>query len=151
LYGCFAGTITFLSVTAAWVFFRASSLDSALTMLRSMAGLNGIDLPRATVRLLSGQESEWLRFDGAFASGILNYHCLPWIGLVGLIVWAMPNTLSWLGYSDCPESIFQSNNHKPLKSRSLGFWKVVLAGSLFFLGLKPLFDDRSTEFLYFNF
>lgn len=35
-------TITFLSVVVAWVFFRAASIDSALYMLETMFGLNGV-------------------------------------------------------------------------------------------------------------
>lgn len=39
-----AWSATFLFVNAAWVFFRAKSLGSALGILQGMAGLNGIDM-----------------------------------------------------------------------------------------------------------
>lgn len=37
--------ITFQFVNAAWVFFRATSVSEAITVLKSMAGLNGLSLP----------------------------------------------------------------------------------------------------------
>jgi len=40
-----ARVLTFLSVVVAWVFFRADSVGSAMTILRSMAGYNGFALP----------------------------------------------------------------------------------------------------------
>ena len=42
----FAGwLITSISITAAWVFFRAESVGQALSILKGMAGLNGFLLP----------------------------------------------------------------------------------------------------------
>ncbi len=40
-----AVTITFLAVVVAWVFFRATSFDGALTMLAGMSGANGAVVP----------------------------------------------------------------------------------------------------------
>lgn len=34
--------VTFLAVVVAWIFFRATDLETALTMLRGVAGLNGV-------------------------------------------------------------------------------------------------------------
>ncbi len=47
-----ARTLTLLAVTLAWVPFRAASLDAAGAMLRGMAGLNGIALPRMVLGFL---------------------------------------------------------------------------------------------------
>ena len=44
--------ITLVAVTLAWVPFRAASLFGTLAMLRGMAGLNGIVLPRMIVSAL---------------------------------------------------------------------------------------------------
>lgn len=38
-------TITFLSVTSAWVVFRAETVDQALSIWKGMAGLNGFAIP----------------------------------------------------------------------------------------------------------
>ena len=40
-----AGALTFLAVVVGWVFFRADSFASAMTMLQGMIGMNGISLP----------------------------------------------------------------------------------------------------------
>ena len=44
--------ITLFAVVLAWVPFRAATLPATLTMLRGMAGLNGIALPRMIVAAL---------------------------------------------------------------------------------------------------
>jgi alginate O-acetyltransferase complex protein AlgI len=48
----FAQALTLLVVILAWVPFRAASLANTLAMLRGMAGLNGIALPRMIVAAL---------------------------------------------------------------------------------------------------
>ena len=45
LYRYFAWFLTMLAVIIGWVFFRATSLDGALTIIQGMIGLNGISLP----------------------------------------------------------------------------------------------------------
>ena len=40
-----AGALTFVAVIVAWVFFRATSLDSALLICKAMFGFNGLELP----------------------------------------------------------------------------------------------------------
>ncbi len=64
--------VTFLAVTCAWVFFRAENLDSALSILGAMAGMNGI---------------EWHATNGLVSHATRNYLliCL-------LVVWWAPNT-----------------------------------------------------------
>ena len=39
----FSVLLTFIAVTAAWVVFRADSLDTAFTILKAMSGLNGVE------------------------------------------------------------------------------------------------------------
>lgn len=47
-----AWLLTFTAVVVAWVFFRAANLDSALSMLRGMAGMNGALLPDQIIRFV---------------------------------------------------------------------------------------------------
>src|SRR5205085_2621803 len=42
-----AVTLTFLAVVFAWVLFRAGNIQTALLVLRGMAGANGIGIPAA--------------------------------------------------------------------------------------------------------
>jgi len=41
----FGWALTFVSVVVAWVFFRATSVDAALRIMKGMAGQNGIAIP----------------------------------------------------------------------------------------------------------
>ncbi len=43
----FGGALTFILVTIAWVPFRANTIATTLSIWKSMAGLNGISLPKA--------------------------------------------------------------------------------------------------------
>jgi alginate O-acetyltransferase complex protein AlgI len=63
---------TFLCVVLAWVFFRATSLEAAWSMIAGMVGLNG--LTPATI--------EWARLDGARQLG--------WTIALLLVVFCMP-------------------------------------------------------------
>ena len=74
-----AWATTFLFVTVAWVFFRATSLDDAMAMLRAMAGANGL----ATVSL-----GAWV---GGIAASLSDAEAFPRAlvlapALAGLIV-----------------------------------------------------------------
>jgi alginate O-acetyltransferase complex protein AlgI len=51
-----AWALTFLFVTVTWVFFRATSLEGAMAMLRAMAGLNAA--PAATLAWLANVQTQ---------------------------------------------------------------------------------------------
>jgi hypothetical protein len=46
--------VTFVSVVAAFVIFRAPNLGDAWDVLRAMAGLHGLDAGRTGIRFLAG-------------------------------------------------------------------------------------------------
>ncbi len=89
-----AGALTFLAVVVGWVFFRADSFSTAVTMLQGMAGINGVSLP---VSLEGGlgqvlPSADWLKFTGSFPLTLLNnFNAASSIALGLLIVWLMPN------------------------------------------------------------
>ena len=93
-WNAYARLLTFVSVVVAWVFFRAADLNAALSMLKGMAGMNGLVLPE-----------RWLRYWGAFGSWLvehgvrfaeMNYFQagtqVNWIWILLLVCWALPNT-----------------------------------------------------------
>lgn len=63
-----AWLLTMLAVMVAWVFFRATTLDGALTVLAGMAGINGVSLPNAILARL-GEFGTILQ-----ALGVNSYH-----------------------------------------------------------------------------
>ena len=88
-----ARCLTFFAVVAGWVFFRAASVDVALSVLQGMLGLNGVVMPYRWLEKL-GAAGPWLAAHGvsfrdlpAFSGGLLN-----WIVILLLVVWFCPNT-----------------------------------------------------------
>lgn len=82
--------LTFLAVMVAWVFFRADSLGEAVSVLRGMAGLNGVSLHPKLAAIL-GAAGDWVVLSDAVSpSGILRQAG----ALAGYlaIAWLMPNT-----------------------------------------------------------
>jgi alginate O-acetyltransferase complex protein AlgI len=85
-----AGFLTFLAVIVGWVFFRADNFSSAITVLKSMTGFNGIAFPSSFEskigQFVSGHE--WLFFKDPLFSlkkpSLVLIVCL-------FVVWLMPN------------------------------------------------------------
>jgi D-alanyl-lipoteichoic acid acyltransferase DltB (MBOAT superfamily) len=71
--------LTFLAVLVAWVPFRAPNMATTLDMLRGLAGLNGLALPRQ----MGGEGVRWLAFDDPG---------LPMLALAMLLAFIAPNT-----------------------------------------------------------
>jgi alginate O-acetyltransferase complex protein AlgI len=66
--------LTFVAVVLAWVFFRAETLDSALTIIVAMSGQNGIPLGAAEL------------------AASIDLQAVVWISALLLIAWFAPNT-----------------------------------------------------------
>ena len=62
--------LTFLAVLLAWVFFRAADAETAVRMLRGMAGLNGISLP---VSLETHPWFAWFSERGGAFGGVFTH------------------------------------------------------------------------------
>lgn len=87
--------ITFTAVFAAWVLFRAPTLEAAGSVWKSMAGLNGISFPQTWASL--AVHLPWLnglvRFEGAHSGRLFAADELMPVLLGGLtIVLLLPNT-----------------------------------------------------------
>lgn len=116
---------TFLFVTVAWVFFRATTFDAAGTILSGMTGLNGL-----------GQ----IPGDEPFIA----------IALGLLIVWALPDTVSIFAKvmeTDAMKTA-QIQVQKGLKWRPTPVF-AVLTGFLMFLSVINVW--AMSEFIYYNF
>jgi alginate O-acetyltransferase complex protein AlgI len=84
---------TFMSVVIAWVFFRATSVDSAIGILRGMVGLNGIVIPPNWFHALGSPA--WLAALGVSADDVGRFGGVPqmlWIAALLVLVWGFPNT-----------------------------------------------------------
>jgi hypothetical protein len=87
--------LTFVAVVVANVFFRAGSVHDAWSILRSMAGLNGLVLPTGLAAYL-GPVAEPLAHLGARFGPALPFFSgaseIAAFALLFFIVWALPNT-----------------------------------------------------------
>ena len=94
-----------------FVFFRASSVTAAISVLRGMAGLNGATIPSAIGSRL-GVFGQWLEgvgvtYDWSSGSQLITISVL--LGLLFVIVTALPNSLEFWNPID-PPSTFRCRN-----------------------------------------
>ncbi len=126
-----SGIITFCAVATAWVFFRAESFGAALTMLKSMAGLNGLST-------------------GSLFGGYAEVRLLV---ISALVVWVLPNTYQFLerfrpALQTYPDMMEESTYEGRIQWSPSRAWAV----SVGFVGLAALLScTRASEFLYFQF
>jgi D-alanyl-lipoteichoic acid acyltransferase DltB (MBOAT superfamily) len=80
--------VTFLSAVIAWVFFRATSIDSAWRVLQGMAAVHGLITPGDWASLLSGGPP----IDTARLDAFGGLRQWVWIALLLLLVWCCPNS-----------------------------------------------------------
>jgi hypothetical protein len=135
---------TFLCVVIAWVFFRATSLDAALRVLRGMCGMNGFVWPLGLrdwlEPWLSGLVGE-LRFGHLDAYG--GARQWNWIAVLLAIVWIFPNSQTLISRV---RSFDVTGAHERRAWIALG----VIAVLIFLLA--AINGSRGTsEFIYFNF
>jgi alginate O-acetyltransferase complex protein AlgI len=130
--------ITFLAVVISWVFFRASDLQSAIVILKSMMGANGISFASAYVS----------------SSKILALHLI----ILGLIVWLLPNPQQWMENHHPLVEIDSKQTDYNWIYRFQQKWQWqphptfgIILGILGFLVFKIFLQAPTSEFLYFNF
>jgi D-alanyl-lipoteichoic acid acyltransferase DltB (MBOAT superfamily) len=137
--------LTFLTVSYAWVFFRASNMDVAFNMTKACFGLNGIDLPRFFSFIISPEILfDFIRLNGAFTSPDLNFHSIFYLFVLYLIVKFLPTSSQLMKWSK--ECLLRQSS-----LREIGIIWAYCMGLLFFISIKPLFDNGGSDFLYFNF
>jgi alginate O-acetyltransferase complex protein AlgI len=119
------GLITFVAVVFAWVFFRADSLQSGISIAQSMLGMNGFE------------------FTGRFQ--------LSMIAKLLIIVWVLPNTQQFMAKYEPALAMPETNmgaNLKRFMWRPNWIWLIII----FLLASQSLLQgDEASEFLYFQF
>lgn len=125
--------LTFLAVSIGWVFFRATTWDSALVILEGMVGVHGAPLPKQVVDLIPGLSS---LVQGVGRVPLLGDNTVMGMfegfGLIGLglaIVFFTPN-------------IYEMSAR----------WRLICVGISFpFVVQKIFFSTALSPFLYFQF
>ena len=148
---------TFMAVVISWVFFRADSFETATSMLKSMCGVYGINLPSFLAPYLSFLRNFGVEFLGFTVNvGISQRYSTFGIIILLLIAWFTPNTQQWMskhnptltepieyGRAMWFQRFWRSLSWKPNK-----IWTIILAG---ITSLSLLSFSRVSEFLYFQF
>lgn len=150
-----AGALTFLAVTVGWVFFRADRVTSAITLLRGMAGMNGVSLPAFLERDLGpycAQQGWMVSFglgDDAMRASVLLVVCL-------LMVWLAPNLwqIFQVYHPTCETVPVGPADSARMTRGPVIQWKpttsyALLSALLLLISLLSL--TRVSEFLYFQF
>ncbi|MGK7890358.1 MAG: MBOAT family protein, partial [Leptolyngbyaceae cyanobacterium] len=149
--------VTFLAVVISWVLFRATSLQAAFSILASMAGLNGVALPRALASKLDFMTGLGVQFNGLSPSLALpRGESIAVILALMLIVCFAPNVQEWMA-----DSSPALNPPKPAKLPSLVRdiwhqlrWQPSLIWAIFMSTISIISVVNMTkvsEFLYFEF
>jgi alginate O-acetyltransferase complex protein AlgI len=148
-----ARTVTFLAVVVAWVFFRASTFDSALRVLKGMAGMNGLALPLEDIASLQRVVAFPILFD-------LNWPYNPFrvllgvLGVLLLVAWFAPNTQQIMNRYDRAIHPYAERTEAdlvlPLRwcpTLPMAF----LVALAFFVSVLGLITEAPSPFLYFQF
>lgn len=154
-----ATVITFLAVTCAWVFFRATDLSTARSILGSMAGFNGIDLPKsleATAFALFGRDTaaSFANFNGSMPNNIVNVLKISgiWIPIALFVAFVMPNTKQIMSRYKSGILLYQESQASAtwLVWRPTPIWAFAIA-ILAFISLWIIASGTTSEFLYYQF
>lgn len=154
-----AWLMTFILVVIGWVFFRATTLDGAIILLKGMCGFNGFDIPNAIIARL-GSFGDMLLSLGVTPSNGGAVFVLTWLwsALLLVVVLTLPNvqdmftqfngTLSNLRYKT--KNTFWPS-YKLMCHISWSDTKkwAFISGAFLALGILTL--SQVSEFLYFQF
>lgn len=132
--------LTFLSVIVGWVFFRSSSMDAAVRILRGMVGLNDIIVPSGIAK--------WLSIFQEFSAGPsgLGARNALWIMLLLGLCFFAPNTQQIM-HNEQP-GLNAETTQSFVMWRATPGWALVcgIAASMALLSI-----GKVSEFLYYQF
>jgi len=148
---------TFIAVVISWVFFRANSFETATSILKSMFGFQGVQLPVFLEPYFGFLRNIGIGFLGFSVNvGISQKYATFGIVILLLIAWFTPNVQQWMGnynptltepvepnLPSWQQKFWQSISWKPNK-----VWTIIVAG---LTSLSLLCFTRVSEFLYFQF
>jgi hypothetical protein len=145
--------LTFVAVSLAWTFFRATNIAIAGKMLTNMLALDGLSLP-AQLFKHGGFRDKFLaplgvHFINTEPLQIKHYeNAIGTIATLLLICWALPNTQQLLSrYNPVLEPV----TRQPWFHLKLGLGIGILFGFLAYLVLRNSYVSEPSPFIYFNF
>ena len=153
-YCYLARVVTFIAVIVSWVFFRADSVDAALSILSGMIGTNGIMLNPTWLHAL-GPFGQLLVENGVQAGqGAvgLEKEAIIWSAVLLFVVWLFPNTQQIMAHYKPAFEVYPGEvkavQFNFLQWRPSPMWAVLIAMA----AISSLFSMMQvSEFLYFQF
>lgn len=142
--------VTFLAVVFAWVIFRATSIDSALSIFRGMTGLNGLSAP--ALWAIDDVAHHFRSILPAIQQSSAPAHAALFISAAALIAFVLPNTYELMHrYRPMLMPKYDSIDRPPIKLnwRPNIIWAVLLC-AIFISAIGSVFSGESV-FLYYNF
>ncbi|VAV92403.1 Probable poly(beta-D-mannuronate) O-acetylase [hydrothermal vent metagenome] len=152
--------LTFIVVVIGWVFFRATSFDSALLLLKGMAGYNGFSIPDGIAVQLGGLTDLLNTIGIKFTLGGGKNFVMTYLWIIFLLPVALiwPNTQqimdkfepSFNKIIDNPSTTFMSNNSLMRRINfSFSYGWAFAMSIILTMGILAL--SQVSEFLYFQF
>ena len=163
-----AGALTFLAVVVGWVFFRADSFSSAITLLHGMGGVNGVSVHPSFAKYVAVFTQKLpieISLDGFTPLSLIKIHFAMLQIIIGLcLVFFFPNACQIVQrfrptLEDMKDSVpmnFELNVPTQTKLLRLMEWRPTklqgaFYGVLFFILLAYMASASKSEFLYFQF
>jgi alginate O-acetyltransferase complex protein AlgI len=144
--------VTFMAVTFAWAMFRASDLNSALSITTAMIGGRGISLPPDWISSL-GATGDWLlKHQLVFTAdnGLIKPSSFVWIAGLAALCWLAPNTQQIM--RDFRPALPDRFDHEG--ASWMASWKPspATAALMLMVGVFTIVSlTKRSEFLYFQF
>lgn len=146
--------LTFMSVTVAWVFFRAENIDTALQILKGMSGSNGFILPSKLLPILNhmGHFGAYLEAQGLnfIFDPVFDQWGYPLLLVLFVFTWFAPNTQQFMARYRPALSAFEGDFlHASWLQWRLTRYSAAFSALVTFLAVLGL--NQVSEFLYFQF
>lgn len=144
--------LTFCSVCIAWGFFRAETLSSAINIIRSMLGINGISLPKAFQSYFINLENYHISFIGIFPNGLAEFnHEVIWLIISFIITLLLPNSNKIFGYYRISKVIAEEKNGMLTVKKYFSPNIFIAFSAAIALWICIVSINSYSEFLYFQF
>jgi alginate O-acetyltransferase complex protein AlgI len=149
-------SLTFVAVCFAWVFFRASDLTRATTIVQGMVAVYGVSLPASIGLHLGGLKAVLETYGVSFylGGGTRFLQTYSWVLLAAVIAFTLPNTQQIMDKFEPALDYHSGRDSASALSTCYLTWSpdlkwaawvgIILVASLLLL-------NRPSEFLYFQF
>jgi len=146
----FCWFITFLAIVTTWVFFRADSVDTALSIIKGMVGLNGINMPNTVPDLGFFTHSGILPLSNASSTiAILGISISLFIALLLPNLYQLTKNYETAIINQKQYRVKLINPINISLKYSLSIWWCILVAIIAVLGIISV--QSTSEFLYFQF